>query len=87
MSTNAQDNAQGPNPPLTERIETQRDQIMKAMGIVETCRLASESMLDTEGREIEFGLALSVAYELLNDVASKLETIAREHKDPGAALS
>lgn len=62
---------------IAERIETQRKQIFKAMSIIEACRMGSDSMLAPlcGADEADFSDALAAAHDLLDDVATELETI------------
>lgn len=66
------------SPSSAERIEAQRKQIFKAMGIIEACRLGSDSMLaPLDGAEdADFGDALAAAHDLLCDIAEELETLS-----------
>ena len=68
------------SPSSAERVEAQRKQIFKAMGIIEACRLGSDSMLAplNGAEEADFGDALAAAHDLLGDVAEELETLAAQ---------
>ncbi|HEY0939240.1 MAG TPA: hypothetical protein VGE08_03995 [Steroidobacter sp.] len=60
-------------------IEAQRTQIIKAMSIIEACRMGSDSMLAPLGGvdEPDFEGALAAAHEILDDVADELETAVK----------
>jgi hypothetical protein len=62
---------------LSFQLERQRRQVLRAMGVVEVCRLASDSKLMPidGGDELQLGDALVVAHQLLDGVAEQLETM------------
>ena len=62
--------------PLSERIERERERIMRAMAVIDVCRRATASMYDSDDPEMMAG-ALATASDLLNSVAGALEGIAK----------
>jgi hypothetical protein len=64
-------------PSLAERVHVEREQIFKALSIVECCRLATATLL--EGGDTECMIpAFEAVCDLLNDAAEELEGIASE---------
>src|SRR5690349_17384869 len=65
---------------ISKHVQAQREALFKAMGILEACRLASDSMLEADCccEEADVGAALSAAYDILNNVARDLEGIIGE---------
>ena len=68
--------------PLAERLQIERKQIFKAMGIVSCCRYASDSMLVAHDDTPEPNLidALQAAYDVLDDVADELQLLIEERE-------
>jgi hypothetical protein len=68
--------------PLAERLQIERKQIFKAMGIVSCCRYASDSMLVAHDDTPEPTLidALQAAYDVLDDVADELQLLIEERE-------
>jgi len=66
-------------PSLAERVEAQRDPLMKALSIVECCKYASATMLDVDDSEYMIP-AFETIYDLLNTSAGELERIAKSVK-------
>lgn len=69
---------------VAERLQIERKQIFKAMGIVSCCRLGSDSMLTSHDIPDASSLidALQAAYDLLDDVAGELQVLIEEHEKP-----
>ena len=68
--------------PLPERLQIERKQIFKAMGIVGCCRYASDSMLvpTDDTPEPNLADALQAAYDVLDDVAAELQLLIEERE-------
>jgi hypothetical protein len=56
---------------LEDEIEAERKQLFKAMAIIQMCRSAS----DSGETDLDYHHALLVAYELIDDSATRLEGI------------
>lgn len=85
MTIEAQKNGEASS--LADRIELQRNEIAKAMSIIEACRMGSDSMLaslysDGEDDEADFDGALATAWSLLNSTRTALEIIGRIAQRP-----
>jgi len=68
--------------PLAERLQIERKQIFKAMGIVSCCRYAGDSMLVAHDDMPEPNLidALQAAHDVLDDVADELQLLIEERE-------
>lgn len=75
----ASDEGRDEPPTLDERVQVQREQIFKAMSIVECCKLSTASLYAQESQE-SMVPALEAAYDLLNAVGAMLEAIASDFK-------
>jgi hypothetical protein len=64
-------------PSLIERIETQREQLFKALSIVQCCKNASATLYDVDDCEYMVP-AFDVLYDLLDTSAGELAQIMRE---------
>lgn len=62
-------------PSLAERVQVEREQIFKALSIVECCRFATTTLLEVGDTECMIP-AFEAVCDLLNDSAEKLERIA-----------
>lgn len=68
---------------VAERLQIERKQIFKVMGIVSCCRLGSDSMLTSQDDIPDASSlidALQAAYDLLDDVAAELQVLIEEHE-------
>lgn len=73
-------------PSLAERIEAQREQLFKAMSIVECCKNASATKLPVD--DLEYMVpAFDTLYDLLNTAAGELERITSACKSLGRAIA
>jgi hypothetical protein len=61
-------------PPLPERLQSERKQLFKAMGVIECCRFACKDEVDPEA-VVD---ALEAAYDIVDEVARHLEVIGDE---------
>ena len=64
-------------PSLAERVQVEREQIFKALSIVECCRFATATLLDMGDTEC-MTPAFEAICDLLSDSAEELERIASE---------
>lgn len=64
-------------PSLAERVQLEREQLFKAISIVECCRFATATLLEVSDSEY-MTPAFEVVRDLLNDSATELEGIASE---------
>lgn len=64
-------------PSLAERVQAQREQLFKAMSIVECCRYASATLYDVDDSEYMVP-AFDTIRDLLDTSAGELERIASE---------
>jgi hypothetical protein len=64
---------------LDARVQAQREQIFKAMSILECCKLATASLYEQQNQE-SMVPALAAAYELLDAVGWALDDVASELK-------
>jgi len=62
---------------LADRIQAQREQIFKAIAIVECCRYANATLLEVSGSEYIVP-AFEAVCDLLDTSASELELIAED---------
>lgn len=67
-------------PSIAERVQTQREQIFKAMSIVECCKNASATLYEVDDSEYMVP-AFDTICDLLDASAGELERIASECKD------
>ena len=63
-------------PSLIERVEAQREQLFKAMSILECCKNASATLYDVDDSEYMVP-AFETIYDLLDTSAGELERIMR----------
>ncbi|MGE3667312.1 MAG: hypothetical protein AB7G51_11925 [Steroidobacteraceae bacterium] len=64
-------------PSLAERVEAQREQLFKALSIVECCKFATATLLEVDDSEYMVP-AFEAICDLLNTSAGELEVIAAE---------
>lgn len=69
---------------LAERLQVEREQIFKALSIVECCRFATATLLEVGDTECMIP-AFEAVCDLLNDAAEDLEGIASECEKVGFA--
>jgi hypothetical protein len=67
-------------PSLAERVQAQREQLFKAMSIVECCKYASATLLNVDDSEYMIP-AFETICDLLDTSAGELERIASECED------
>lgn|GEM_PF-2385110 len=70
-----------PAQPIGERVQAQREELFKAMGIVDCCVYASDSKLTCARGRPDIAAALDAAYELLNSVAGTLGVLVDEDSE------
>jgi hypothetical protein len=63
---------------IADRLQAQREEIFKAMGILDCCKYASDSMLAPKNGRPDMASALDAAHGLLNVAAGELGELADE---------
>lgn len=76
----ARPSALGNAPSLAERVQAQREQLYKAMSIVECCKYASATLYAVDDSEYMVP-AFDTVCDLLDTAAGELERIASECED------
>lgn len=68
-----------PKPPLAERLQSEREELFRAMGVIACCRLACESLC-AEGDPEDMDGALEAAYDLIGKAAGQLGVMCDEQR-------
>jgi len=61
---------------LPARVEQERARVLRAMGVIDCCRYAADSVLVATDSRPDTAAALEAAYDLLYQAAANLENIA-----------